>query len=149
MKIEEVLQAHGSSLRDAAKAIGMKPSTLQATIDRNPTISTLRKIAEAAQCSVAEFFGDELEAMGLMITARPSSAEETKDTTASQVNKAAAPKEGAEQGGQAAEDTNRNSVRQSAAPEAPNQRAEEVRAVRFQYGCPHCGHQIQVCISEV
>ena len=71
MKIEEILQAHGSSLRDAAKAIGMKPSTLQATIDRNPTISTLRKIAEAAHCSVAEFFSDELAEMGLMITARP------------------------------------------------------------------------------
>lgn len=127
MKIEEVLQAHGSSLRDAAKAIGMKPSTLQATIDRNPTISTLRKIAEAAQCSVAEFFSDELEAMGLMITARPSSAGETKDTTASQVNKvAAAPKEGAEQ--------------------APKQ-AEAAQVLRFQYGCPYCGHEVKITIE--
>ena len=27
------------------------------------------------------------------------------------------------------------------------QQAEEVKAVRFQYGCPHCGHQVTVTIE--
>ena len=69
---------------------------------------------------------------------RVRAAEDTSDSNNEKCG-GAAPKEGAEQG----------AASTGAAPEAPNQRAEEVRAVRFQYGCPHCGHQIQVCISEV
>ena len=67
MKITEVLERHGMTLREVARAIGMKPSTLQTTIDGNPTIGTLRKIAEAAKCPLAEFFADELAAAGLEI----------------------------------------------------------------------------------
>lgn len=67
MKIAEVLEARGSSIREVARKMEMKPSTLQATIDRNPTISTLRKIAEAAGCQVAEFFADELAEAGFQI----------------------------------------------------------------------------------
>ena len=123
----------------------MKPSTLQTTIDRNPTISTLRKIAEAARCQLAEFFGDELAAAGFEIVKT-----DNPQIDKGQINKtAAAPTEGAEQAGQAAEDANRNGVRQSAAPEAPNQKAETVKAVRFQYQCPACGRQFKVCISEL
>ena len=67
MKITEVLERYGMTLREVARAIGMKPSTLQTTIDGNPTIGTLRKIAEAAKCPLAEFFADELAAAGLEI----------------------------------------------------------------------------------
>lgn len=67
MKITEVLERHGMTLREVARAIGMKPSTLQTTIDGNPTIGTLRKIAEAAKCPLAEFFADELAEAGLEI----------------------------------------------------------------------------------
>lgn len=67
MKITEVLEHHGMTLREVARAIGMKPSTLQTTIDGNPTIGTLRKIAEAAKCPLAEFFADELAEAGLEI----------------------------------------------------------------------------------
>lgn len=73
MKIAEVLERHGSSLKEVARAIGMKPSTLQTTIDGNPTVGTLRKIAEAARCPLAEFFEDELLEAGLRIVAAPSS----------------------------------------------------------------------------
>lgn len=67
MKITEVLERHGMTLREVARTIGMKPSTLQTTIDGNPTIGTLRKIAEAAKCPLAEFFADELAEAGLEI----------------------------------------------------------------------------------
>lgn len=67
MKITEVLERYGKTLREVARAIGMKPSTLQTTIDGNPTIGTLRKIAEAAKCPLAEFFADELAEAGLEI----------------------------------------------------------------------------------
>ena len=67
MKITEVLERHGTTLREVARTIGMKPSTLQTTIGGNPTIGTLRKIAEAARCPLAEFFADELAAAGLEI----------------------------------------------------------------------------------
>ena len=67
MKITEVLERHGTTLREVARTIGMKPSTLQTTIGGNPTIGTLRKIAEAARCPLAEFFADELAEAGLEI----------------------------------------------------------------------------------
>lgn len=67
MKITEVLERHGMTLREVARTIGMKPSTLLTAIGGNPTIGTLRKIAEAAKCPLAEFFADELAEAGLEI----------------------------------------------------------------------------------
>lgn len=87
MKIAETLERHGTTLRDVARAIGMKPSTLQSTIDGNPTIGTLRKIAEAARCPLAEFFLDEPGADGYIVipknqqpTAQPTAAGASETT---------------------------------------------------------------------
>ena len=53
-KITEVLERYGKTLREVARAIGMKPSTLQTTIDGNPTIggTTKSEINQAAPIAV-------------------------------------------------------------------------------------------------
>ncbi len=59
MDILKVIKRHGHTTYTVAKAIGVKQSSISNMINGNPTVSTLRKIAEAAGCSVAEFFEDE------------------------------------------------------------------------------------------
>ena len=60
MDIKSVIQNHGFQIQDIAKKMEVKQSTLSGMLSGNPTIGTLRKIAEAAGCSVAEFFLDEI-----------------------------------------------------------------------------------------
>jgi len=60
MQINEVIARRGMRLRDVSREMGLKPSALQNAIDRNLTVKTLRQIATAAKCSIAEFFLDEL-----------------------------------------------------------------------------------------
>lgn len=60
MEVIKVIERHGYRLQDISKKMKMKPSTLEGTIGGNPTVGTLRKVAEAVGCPVAEFFFDEL-----------------------------------------------------------------------------------------
>ena len=77
MDIKSVIQNHGFQIQDIAKKMEVKQSTLSGMLSGNPTIGTLRKIAEAADCSVAEFFLDELsreqvaEMFGLVVPPEP------------------------------------------------------------------------------
>jgi len=61
MQISKVIKAHGHTIQDVADKLGITRGTLAQMIasTANPTIGTLRKIADAIGCSVVEFFADE------------------------------------------------------------------------------------------
>lgn len=60
MDILTVIRRYGHTSYTLAKEMGIKQSTFSQMINGNPTVKTLRLIAEAAKCQVAEFFMDEL-----------------------------------------------------------------------------------------
>lgn len=62
MDIKSVIQRHGMQIQEVALKIGIKQSTLSGMLAGNPTVKTLRLIAENCGCSIAEFFFDELPA---------------------------------------------------------------------------------------
>lgn len=60
MDIKSVIQGHGKQVQQVAVEMKVKQSTLSGMIAGNPTVKSLRLIAEKVGCSVAEFFLDEL-----------------------------------------------------------------------------------------
>ena len=126
MDIKSVIQNHGFQIQDIAKKMEVKQSTLSGMLSGNPTIGTLRKIAEAADCSVAEFFLDELsreqvaEMFGLVVP-------QEKDV-----------EEFSYQDGQPSAEPEK-----TAEPSAPVGTAL-VGLVR----CPQCGHSIRLFAEE-
>jgi len=62
MDIKRAIKAQGITMEETAKRMGISRITLSQTISRNPTISTLQRIANAAGCRVIDFFLDEQEA---------------------------------------------------------------------------------------
>ena len=54
LRIKEVAKSKGISITDLADRLGVKQVTLSRTINGNPTIETLRKIAAALDCDVRE-----------------------------------------------------------------------------------------------
>ena len=145
MKIAEVLERHGSSLKEVARAIGMKPSTLQTTIDGNPTVGTLRKIAEAARCPLAEFFEDELLEAGLRIVAAPSPSAGSESSSAGSERSSAgsegqSPSEGQEreQGAEGLPFGNEEKEHTAHRPTALGM-----------YACPYCGRGVTIEVKGV
>jgi len=63
MNIMKVIKEHGLTQAQVAHAMGMHPKTLSSTIapDRNLTVNSLRKIANAIGCDIADFFADEVK----------------------------------------------------------------------------------------
>lgn len=61
MKISKVIKERGFTIQQVAGAIGLQRSSLANTIGGNPTVETLRKIAEAIGCNITEFFADEAD----------------------------------------------------------------------------------------
>ena len=59
MNISKVIKKYGKTIQDVADAMGKSRSTIANTIANNPTIDTLRKIADVLGCDVVEFFDDE------------------------------------------------------------------------------------------
>lgn len=60
MNIKEVIKKHGYTLEKVGNEIGVTKATISNMITKgNPTINTLRKIANVLGCSVTEFFEDE------------------------------------------------------------------------------------------
>lgn len=84
MDIKSVIQRHGYQLQAVSGQMNVKHSTLSGMLSGNPTISTLRKIADSInamnkekglddRCYLAEFFADELPAdFTLQSTAQPA-----------------------------------------------------------------------------
>ena len=60
MDILAVIRRHGHTSYTLAKEMGIKQSSFSNMINGNPTVKTLRQIADKVPCSVAEFFLDEL-----------------------------------------------------------------------------------------
>ena len=54
LRIKEVAKSKGISITDLADRLGVKQVTLSRTINVNPTIETLRKIAAVLDCDVRE-----------------------------------------------------------------------------------------------
>jgi len=59
MEISKIIKLHGHTVKDVAEALGVNRVTLSQTITNNPTVSTLRRIADVIGCDVADFFADE------------------------------------------------------------------------------------------
>lgn len=62
MDIKAIIQSHGYQVQELAKVMKIKQGTLSGMITGNPTVKSLNLIAKAMNCSVAEFFLDELPA---------------------------------------------------------------------------------------
>lgn len=60
MEIKKTLQAHGYTIQAAADAMGVERVTLSRTIANNPTVNSLRRLADAVGVPVWEFFADEM-----------------------------------------------------------------------------------------
>lgn len=105
-------------MSEVARRMNMKPSTLQSAIEGNPTISTLRKIAEAARCQVAEFFADELAEAGLQIVSMGIQPQPRQDVPTEEPLSL-----------------------------PPTDKATPEQVLRFSYDCPHCGHKVRVTIE--
>lgn len=61
MDVKSTIKLHGLTIGDVAKEMGITRETLSRNLSNNPTIGTLRKVADVLGCSVAEFFADEVE----------------------------------------------------------------------------------------
>ncbi len=60
MEIKKVIKAHGLTMVEVARRMGVNKGTLSNTIrNENMLVSTLRNIAQAVGCSISEFFADE------------------------------------------------------------------------------------------
>lgn len=60
MEIKKTLQAHGYTIQKAADTMGVDRVTLSRTIANNPTVNSLRRLADAVGVPVWEFFADEM-----------------------------------------------------------------------------------------
>ena len=63
MDIKRVIKERGYTLERVANEIKPRPiskGTLSQSINNNPTIDTLQRIADVIGCSVGDFFADEL-----------------------------------------------------------------------------------------
>lgn len=54
LRIKEVIKAHDLTVEQVAKRMGILPSALSQSINGNPTIEKLEKIASAIGCTPAE-----------------------------------------------------------------------------------------------
>lgn len=92
MDVKRVIKERGFTLTQVSELTGIHVKTLPAMIspNRNVTVNTLRKVAEAIGCSITDFFADE---------AQPSSTPTISDGAVPIIT------------------------------------------------CPHCGHQVKVCVK--
>lgn len=91
-RISDLIKERGFTHAQVAEAIGTSPKSLPNLIapNRNITVNTLRKIANAIGCSITDFFTDE---------AQPSGTQTAADGAVPIIT------------------------------------------------CPHCGHQVKVCVK--
>ena len=145
-RVEAAISQHGLTKKEVCDRMGKFDQAFKSLLT-NPKWSTLEKVTEAIGIEPWQLFEQEIEAAGYRRVAEPKPSEEEKTDETINDNK------GQQSGGEAsAEDattTEQEGAAADAPSDAPSQQAEQVRAVRFTYGCPHCGQQIQVCISEL
>jgi transcriptional regulator with XRE-family HTH domain len=63
MDVKKVIKEHGFTLTQVSELTGIHVKTLPAMVSskRNVTVNTLRKIANAIGCNIADFFADEVK----------------------------------------------------------------------------------------
>ena len=61
MDIKSVIKEHGFTSVQVAEKLGINKSSFSQNINGNPTIGTLRSIANVIGCKVGDFFKDEME----------------------------------------------------------------------------------------
>ena len=61
MDIKGVVKEHGFTLVQVAEKLGITKGGLSQSINGNPTITTLKSIADVIGCKVGDFFRDEME----------------------------------------------------------------------------------------
>ena len=61
MDIKRIIKERGLTISKVAKKIGVSDMSLYQTLDGNPTVGTLQRIADVLSCNVGDFFLDELE----------------------------------------------------------------------------------------
>lgn len=59
MQIKTIIKAHGLTQADVAARMGVSRIALVQQINGNPTVGSLRKMAEAIGCKVSDFFTNE------------------------------------------------------------------------------------------
>ena len=60
MEIKNIARQKGMRLEDIAKEIGITKGGLSKALNGNPTIGTLRKVAEVLDVPITDFFADEI-----------------------------------------------------------------------------------------
>ena len=60
MDIKSVAKAHGYTVVQVAQKMGISKGGLSQSINGNPTITSLRAVADAIGCKVGDFFTDEM-----------------------------------------------------------------------------------------
>ena len=66
-------------MEDVAERMGISRVTLSQTLNGNPTMSTLQRIADALECKVGEFFLDELEEKNFIVCPKCGARFELKE----------------------------------------------------------------------
>lgn len=64
MDIKAVIKEKGYTIEQVAIKMGVTRVTLSQTLSGNPSLSTLRRIAEALDCTMGDFFSDEITNKG-------------------------------------------------------------------------------------
>ena len=137
------MERYGKIPQKVANDMKVKHSTLIGMIDGNPTARTLKNIANAVGCKIWEFFIDEMkeeDVLALLESLRQKQKEEEQKPEAEPAVPQAPIVE-------SSGDDELPFSDDKPAEQEQAQQAEEVKAVRFQYGCPHCGHQVTVTIE--
>jgi transcriptional regulator with XRE-family HTH domain len=158
MDIKSVIQRHGYQLQAVSGQMNVKHSTLSGMLSGNPTISTLRKIADSInamnkekglddRCYLAEFFADELPAdYTLQSTAQPAAepASEAPEQPAASAEQQLTASEQQAGGQQSEQEELPFGQQQPAASEQQPQGTTLVGLVR----CPQCGRAIRLFAEE-
>lgn len=60
MDVKNIIKEKGWTQERVAKEMGITRVTLSQSLSGNPTVNTLRRIADVIGCSVGDFFRDEM-----------------------------------------------------------------------------------------
>lgn len=60
MDIKKMIEKKGFSMAEVADKLGKNRMTLYQNISGNPTVKTMREIADVIGCHVTDFFADEI-----------------------------------------------------------------------------------------
>ena len=66
-RVKEICKSKGIFMEDLATTLGIAPTSLSRSLNNNPTIETLEKIANALDVSVVELFEPESDFYGVVI----------------------------------------------------------------------------------